>query len=60
MKATSCHSYKELQYQYPGYVLPCVPPNKDGKLGPKVKIIGKLSLHLVKSSWKARPTHCVK
>eukprot|EP00957_Ditylum_brightwellii_P001898 145803-Ditylum_brightwellii.AAC.1 len=56
MRATLHHSYEELQQQHPGYVWSPVPFKKKGKLGPKLKSTGKLTLYLVEPSWKADPT----
>eukprot|EP00957_Ditylum_brightwellii_P010855 822866-Ditylum_brightwellii.AAC.1 len=34
MRVTLHHSYKELQQHHLGYIWPCVPFKKEGKLGP--------------------------
>ena len=60
MRAKLRHSYEALQNTVPGYVWPRAPPNKEGKLGPKLRDTGKLPLHLPMPKFLADPTHRTK
>ena len=60
MRAKLRHSYEALQNTVPGYVWPRAPPNKEGKLGPKLRNTGKLPLHLPMPKFLADLTHRTK